>query len=126
MERDAVIVAGFGYRSGADIASLRTALALASARAGAIDALAGPRSKARLLMPLAEALALPFIPLEPEALAGVVTPTRSLHSLAAHGTGSVAEASALVAAGSGARLLSSRHISPDRLATCALAEGLPA
>jgi cobalt-precorrin 5A hydrolase len=124
MERDAVIVAGFGYRSGADIASLRAALAAAGGEA--VDALAGPHSKALLLAELAEALALPFLPLAPEALAGVATPTRSSASLAAYGTGSVAEASALVAAGPGARLLSPRHISPDRLATCALAEGTPA
>jgi cobalt-precorrin 5A hydrolase len=91
-----------------------------------VDALAGPRSKARLLTELAEALVLPFIPLAPEALAGVPTPTHSPASLAAYGTGSVAEASALVAAGAGACLLSPRHISPDRLATCALAQGIPA
>ncbi|WP_019833055.1 cobalamin biosynthesis protein [Sphingomonas sp. PR090111-T3T-6A] len=121
-----MIVAGFGYRSGADLASLRDALAMASAQTRPVDALAGPRSKASLLARLAEALALPLIVLEPEALAGMATPTRSAASLAAHGTGSVAEASALVAAGAGARLLTPRHISPDRLATCALAEGFPA
>jgi cobalt-precorrin 5A hydrolase len=124
MERDAVIVAGFGYRAGADLASLHAALAATGD--GRVDALAGPHSKASLLAELAAALALPFIPLAREALSGVQTPTLSPASLAAYGTGSVAEASALVAAGPGARLLTPRHVSPDRLATCALAEGTPA
>ncbi|ENO84722.1 hypothetical protein C666_16775, partial [Thauera linaloolentis 47Lol = DSM 12138] len=42
---------------------------------------------------------------------------------AARGCGSVAEAAALAAAGQGARLLAIRHISPDRSATCAIAQG---
>lgn len=49
--------------------------------------------------------------------------TRSAASQATYGTGSVAEAAALAAAGPGARLLSARLISPDRLATCAIAIG---
>ncbi|HRO16470.1 MAG TPA: hypothetical protein PLL33_15800, partial [Paracoccus sp. (in: a-proteobacteria)] len=41
---------------------------------------------------------------------------------AAHGTGSVAEAVALAAAGPGARITTRRVVSPDRSATCAIAQ----
>lgn len=119
-----MIVAGFGCRAGTPLASLQAALALA-ATDRTVDALAAPEDRQPLLAPLAEALALPLIPLAPDILAAIDTPTRSPASLAARGTGSVAEAAALAAAGPGARLLVSRRISPDRMATCAIAEGTP-
>ena len=118
-----MIVAGFGYRTGATAASLRAALALAQTGHPPVTALAAPADKASLLASLAEALELPLIAVTPEALRPVETLTRSPASLAARGTGSVAEAAALVAAGEGARLLAPRHISPDRMATCAIAQG---
>lgn len=112
-----MIVAGFGYRSGATIASLRAALALAQAGAPPVTHLATLADK----LPLLAGLGLPT--LVADDLAGVSTPTLSPASLAARGTGSVAEAAALVAAGPGARLLVARQISPDRMATCAIAQG---
>ncbi|MGN8000079.1 cobalamin biosynthesis protein [Sphingomonas sp. 22176] len=115
-----MIVAGFGYRSGATAASLRSALLLAQAGAPPVTHVATLADKA----PLLEALGLPIIAVE--AVAGITTPTRSAASFAAHGTGSVAEAAALAAAGAGGRLRVSRQISPDRMATCAIAEGVPA
>ena len=115
-----MIVAGFGYRSGATEASLRAALALAQAGAPPVTHVATLADKLALL----ETLALPTIAVE--AVADIATPTRSAASLAARGTGSVAEAAALAAAGPGARLLVPRQISPDRMATCAIAEGAPA
>ena len=121
-----MIVAGFGYRTGADQASLHSALALAQAGHPSVTALAAPADKAALLAPLAEALAVPLIAVLPEELRAVPTPTRSPASLTARHTGSVAEASALAAAGEGARLIAHRHISTDRMATCAIAEGLSA
>ncbi len=114
-----MIVAGFGYRSGATAASLRSALALAQAEAPAVTHVATVADK----LPLLETLGLPTIAVA--GLAAVPTPTRSAASLAARGTGSVAEAAALAAAGPEARLLVRRQISPDRLATCAIAEGIP-
>ena len=57
------------------------------------------------------------------ALTAQATSTQSPASRASRGTGSVAEAAALAAAGPGARLLSPRVISADGRATCALAEG---
>ncbi|WP_179510078.1 cobalamin biosynthesis protein [Sphingomonas melonis] len=115
-----MIVAGFGCRAGATAASLRAALTLASAdHAAAMLAIAADRLA--IAAPLADDLALPLVGIAADTLAAIATPTRSPASLAARGTGSVAEAAALAAAGPGARLLVSRRISPDRMATCALA-----
>lgn len=118
-----MIVAGFGFRSGASPSSLADALALACRRVGAIDALAAPADKLGLLEPMARERGLTIIPVAPDALAAACTFTQSPVSLAVRGTGSVAEASALAAAGSGACLLVSRCISSDRMATCAIAQG---
>ncbi len=120
-----MIVAGFGFRAGAEPSSLQAALALAQAGHPAVEALSVPGDKAHGLAPLAQSLRLPLIPVDPHALEAVATPTRSLSSLAARRTGSVAEAAALAAAGPGARLLTPRHISPDRMATCAIAQSDP-
>ena len=62
------------------------------------------------------------IRLIPQAsLRGVSTPTRSPRILARHGTGSIAEACALVAAGPAARLVLPRVVSADGCVTLALA-----
>ena len=125
-----MIVAGFGFRSAADIAALRAALACAQAGHPPVTALAAPDDKRVLVAELAETMALPVVTVSPDALQGPQTATQSTASLSARATGSVAEACALAAAGPGARLLAIRHISPDRMATCAIArsgaEGLEA
>lgn len=118
-----MIVAGFGFRGAADSSSLRAALALAQNGHPAVTALAAPADKAPALAVLARTLGLRVIAVSPQALSAVSTATHSAASFAARRTGSVAEASALAAAGPDARLLAPRHISPDRMATCALAEG---
>lgn len=118
-----MIVAGFGFRTGAGLASLHAAFLLAQQGHPPVTHLATVRGKLAALAPLAEALDLPLAGVEPEALAAVPTITRSAASLAAYATGSVAEASALAAAGPRARLLGPRHISPDHMATCAIAQG---
>jgi cobalt-precorrin 5A hydrolase len=118
-----VIVAGFGFRSGVGLASLRAALVLAQKGLSPVTHLATVSSKLPDLAPLAEALGLPLASVSSERLAELRTFTHSAASTAAHGTGSVAEASALAAAGPGARLLAPRRISVDRMATCAIAEG---
>jgi cobalt-precorrin 5A hydrolase len=122
MERLAVIVAGFGCRAGAGVASLHDALRAAWPDSP-LWALAGPEDRVALLSRLAAILGLPVIPVAPEMLAGISTPTRSAISLAARGVGSVAEAAALAGAGNGARLLVTRQISADRMASCAIAQG---
>lgn len=118
-----MIVAGLGFRKSAPLASLRAALALAQQGHPPVTALAAPEDKASALIPLARAMSLPLIAISPEALAAAPTLTRSPASLAARRAGSVAEAAALAAAGAGARLIAVRHISPDRMATCAIAQG---
>ncbi|GGE71814.1 cobalamin biosynthesis protein [Sphingomonas prati] len=118
-----MIVAGFGYRSGATPASLRAALVACGTTP---TALAAPADKLATLAPLAVELGLPLIPISPAVLTATETHTQSPASLAARDTGSVAEASALAAAGPGAQLLIPRRISPDRMATCAIAQGTTA
>ncbi|HEX7855830.1 MAG TPA: cobalamin biosynthesis protein [Sphingobium sp.] len=119
-----MIVAGFGFREGADLASLVDALTLAQAGNPSVRALATLLDKVPLVERLAGLLGVPFLAFGTESMAAMPTITRSPISFASRGTGSVAEAVALVAAGPGARLLSPRHISPDRMATCALAQGV--
>lgn len=112
-----MIVAGFGYRTGASLDSLCAALKLAQSGLPNVTHVTSVPDK----LPLLAGLGLPII--VAEALETMETPTCSSASLAARGTGSVAEAAALAAAGPGARLLVKRCISPDRMATCAIAEG---
>ena len=68
---------------------------------------------------------LPFatrlVALPPAQLAGQPVPTQSARLLVRYGTGSVAEAAALVAAGPGARLWRPRWVAADGCATLALA-----
>jgi cobalt-precorrin 5A hydrolase len=118
MERDPMIVAGFGFRSGVTLAALQDALARAGGP-GRVTHLATLAAKARDLEPLALALALPLVRLEPEALRGQPTLSRSDRVAALFGTGSVAEA----AAGPGARLRGPRAVSADGTVTAAIAEG---
>ena len=58
-----------------------------------------------------------------EMLVGIDTPTQSKLVVEKFGTGSVAEAAALAAAGPRARLIATRVVSQDRTATAAIAEG---
>lgn len=125
MSEAPILVAGFGFRRGASLASLRAALAQHGA--AKVTHLATADDKAEGLAPLAHALGLPLLAIGAQALAAMPTQTCSPQSLAARGTGSLAEAAALA----GARMLCSpphsliapRRLSPDRRATCALAQG---
>ncbi|MBO9410226.1 MULTISPECIES: cobalamin biosynthesis protein [unclassified Ruegeria] len=119
-----MIVAGLGFSSAATVDSLRAAYD-AAVGGHEVDALATVADKQghAALTAFAAATALPLHFIAPGDLAGQRTLTCSPRSRASYGTGSVAEASALAAAGSGARLLSPRQISDDRLATCAIAIG---
>lgn len=119
-----MIVAGFGFRAAATEASLADALERASG-GRVVDSLAAPADKcaAPELQALATRLALPLTPVSTAALQAQETVTQSPYSLETRATGSVAEAAALVAAGTCARLLEPRRISEDRLATCSLAKG---
>jgi cobalt-precorrin 5A hydrolase len=118
-----MIIAGFGFRAEATLSALQNALASAQHGQPHVSLLAVPDDKAALAQLLANTMDLPLIAISPEALRSAQTATQSTASLEARQTGSVAEACALAAAGPGARLLTPRHISSDRMATCAIAEG---
>jgi len=121
MERYPMIVAGFGFRTGTSLAALQDALAQAGGAAD-VTHLATLAAKAPDLLPLGQKLGLPVLALPPEALHGQPTLTRSDRVQALYGTGSVAEAAALAAAGPGARLRGTRAVSTDGTATAAIAE----
>ncbi|WP_394707425.1 cobalamin biosynthesis protein [uncultured Celeribacter sp.] len=104
-------VAGIGFQSTATPQALRAALA----SVGAVDRVATAAPKAAAL---AQALGRDV---ESAEVAGTSTPTMSQASFDAHGTGSVAEAAALVVAGPNARLLERRKIIGG--VTIAVAEG---
>ncbi len=117
------MIAGFGFRAAATEASLRDALARAGGAGRPFAAVAAPADKADApcLVAMAAALAAPVVPIDAGRLAAMPTRTASPRVAALRGTGSVAEAAALAAAGPGARLAGPRAVSADRLATCALA-----
>lgn len=117
-------VAGFGFRQAATADSLADALDRAGGAAG-LTALAAPQDKAAApcLADLAARLGLPIRPIAADHLRRIETPTQAPRVLAARGTGSVAEAAALAAAGAGACLAGPRTISSDRMASCAIASG---
>jgi cobalt-precorrin 5A hydrolase len=117
-----MIVAGFGFRRAATAESLLDALDKARGpQAPALLATAEDKAAAPAFQALSARLCLPIHAVTLDALAQVETPTRSATVRALRGSGSVAEAAALVAAGPGASLLGPRAVSADRMATCALA-----
>lgn len=113
-------VAGLGFRTDAPLAALEAALLLAEAQGGPVAALATVPGKAGApqLAALAQARGIPVLSV---AIRGVATPAQSPRIMALHGTGSVAEAAALVGAGPGARLVVSRLRTADGMATAAIA-----
>ena len=117
-------VAGLGFRRDVEVAALREALDAAGGRDGLV-ALATISDKAATgaLVALAGELGLPICNVAVDRLDGVATETRSVRIESMFGTGSLAEAVALVAAGRNARLVGARAVSQDRTATAAIAEG---
>ncbi|RTL75857.1 MAG: cobalamin biosynthesis protein [Bradyrhizobiaceae bacterium] len=117
-------VAGLGFRREATLASLRDALVAAGGREGlAAVATVSDKAESDALKLLARELGVPIKSVPADVLAGVSTSTRSEFVEEKFGTGSVAEAAALAAAGRHARLISTRTVSQDRTATAAIAEG---
>ncbi len=129
MSAPALIAAGIGLRPGTDEAALRACLDLALNRLALVPADLGCLAtvSARVAEPglaaLSARLGLPLVGLPDEALAGMDAgcATRSTRVVALYGVGSVAEASALAAAGPGAELILPR-IALGRV-TCAVARG---
>ena len=117
-------VAGFGFRRDVTLASLREALLAAGGPEGlAAVATVSDKADAEPLKQLARECGVPIKPVPADMLAGIETPTQSELVAEKFGTGSVAEAAALVAAGPRARLIATRAVSRDRTATAAIAEG---
>lgn len=123
MKAQALHVAGFGFRREATLASLAQALDQLTEQYEAIDKLAGAHSMLPLVEELGRLRSIEVIAVADAELPTVTTLTHSAQSLQARGTGSVAEAVALLAAGPNAKLVGPRIISADRQATAALAEG---
>ncbi|THD84733.1 precorrin methylase [Aliigemmobacter aestuarii] len=120
-----MIVAGIGFRAAATAEALAAALAALGPDAPMPEALATAAEKAdaAALRVLAARMGLPVVSVPASRLSGVKTPTRSERVKERFGTGSLAEAAALAAAGPGARIIAGRVTSPCGMATAALAEG---
>lgn len=119
-------IIGFGFRAAADLASLQDALAQVLAQAGhpKIDAIVTEAAKSRetVFQELAQLLCLPGLGITQTDLSQMITPTQSDRIKDRFGTGSLAEAAALAAAGQNAVLVASRVVSGDGMATAALAQ----
>lgn len=117
-------VAGIGFRGAATTASLRDALLRAIGDGPPVQVLAteSSKSQATVFRDLAAALSIPGIGISASDLAEIITPTQSQRILDRFGTGSLAEAAALAAAGPQARLVAVRVVSGDTMATAAIAE----
>ena len=117
-------VAGLGFKSDVTLASLREALVAAGGAAGlAAVATVSDKADADALKELARECGVPIKAVPADVLAGITTSTQSKLITEKFGTGSVAEAAALAAAGPRARLIATRVVSQDRTATAAIAEG---
>ncbi|MEI6800387.1 MAG: cobalamin biosynthesis protein [Pseudomonadota bacterium] len=112
-------VTGLGFRRGVSAESLRAAIGLV----GLGEALATAEDKMREpgLVRLAQDLGLRILGVPRHALQAQGV-EGSARVMAAYGTGSVAEAAALAAAGPGARLVQPKRSGPDGMAVAALAE----
>lgn len=119
-------VAGFGFRAAATLDSLRSALQMASTGSViTITALATAADKAShpALTELARELAVPLIavPLAQLTASSTATAPPNHRIPERYGARSVAESSALAAAGHGAQLLAARAVSADKMATASIA-----
>lgn len=117
-------VAGLGFKSDVTLASLREALVTAGGPEGlAAFATVSDKADAEALKQLAQECGVPIKAVPADRLAGIDTPSQSKLVAEKFGTGSLAEAVALAAAGPRARLIATRVVSQDRTATAAIAEG---
>ncbi|MGC1505255.1 MAG: cobalamin biosynthesis protein [Sulfitobacter sp.] len=121
-------VLGLGFRAAAELASLQDAMRLALEAAGSpkIDALVSEAAKSREkpFQELARLMGIPGLGVTQSDLQQMITPTQSQRIQDKFGTGSLAEAAALAAAGPNARLVVQRVISGDGKATAAIAQNI--
>ncbi|MEO9826432.1 MAG: cobalamin biosynthesis protein [Paracoccaceae bacterium] len=117
-------VAGFGFRAGAELASLIDALAATKAASNVtLIATVTDKAETAVFQALSEATGLAVRAISQEQIEAMPVTTHSAKSQALRGTGSLSEAAALAAAGKDATLITPRAISSDKMATCAIAEG---
>ena len=119
-----VCIAGFGFRSLANIDSLVNALNKARGE-DKIIGFSAPEDKVNhtALKALAKRYELPLYAVKVEVMKSVETLTQSAVVLEKRQTGSVAESTALAWFKGPAKLIGPRKISDDGLAVCAIAEG---
>lgn len=119
-------VVGLGFRAAADLASLQDALrmVLDQTASSQIDGLVTEAAKSRepVFQELARLMKIPGLGITQTDLAQMITPTQSQRIQDQFGTGSLAEAAALAAAGPDAQLVVERVVSGDGKATAAIAE----
>lgn len=119
------IVVGIGFRGDATVQDLADAITLAGQSPDAIASVAEKAAQPQLQQ-LAQDMNLPLYTLEEAEIAGEQTLTCSPRIKARFGTGSLAEAAALAGArkmGAGpVRLLAPRVITPNGMATAAMAQ----
>lgn len=115
-------VIGLGFRKGATLADLEAAISgLPDAATAEALATADDKAGAPALLALASKLGLPVVPVDAATLGRQPVLTRSVKVAEKRGTGSVAEAAALAAAGPGAELSGPRVVGASHMATAALA-----
>ena len=119
-----VVIAGFGFRTSADLVSLTNAFEKA-ADGHTVAGFAAPADKINhpALTALARHCDLPLYAIDTETIKAINTATQSAIVLEKRQTGSVAEAAALALFNSTAKLICIRQISADGRAACALATG---
>ena len=118
-----MIVAGFGFRKSASLESLRDAYDRACAGCEITHlATLAEKVQAAAFTDLGQELGIDATPIRREVAARISTVTQSPQSERTYGPGSVAEATALAAAGTGAHLIQRRVVSKDGMATCAIAQ----
>ncbi len=118
-----MIFAGIGFRASATKKSLQSAYESACQTAG----IAGVHGLASIAEKTASPVLQQFaadksLQLKSVIVTGVVTPTQSTRVQSLYGTGSVAEAAALIAAGPNARLICPRLTSKCGRVTIAIAQ----
>ena len=118
-------IIGCGFRQYASIESFESALSK-TPETEYYSGICVPEDKMshKALCAFAKKLHLPIYGVKSDAISGTDTPTKSSKIMNIRHTGSVAEAAALSIFKTPARLISTRAISDDRQAVCAIAMGV--
>ena len=118
-------IIGCGFRQYASIESFESALSK-TPKTEYYSGICVPEDKMshKALCAFAKKLHLPIYGVKSDVISGTDTPTKSSKIMNIRHTGSVAEAAALSIFKTPARLISTRAISDDRQAVCAIAMGI--